>query len=204
MIKFEIVNLASMPRRFQAETAKLLHSSFRALPGVYDTLDSAKLEVRESLAKGRISRIAISNSGTVVGWVGGIPTAYRKGRVWELHPLVVAKRHRRKGIGRALVLDLEREISARGGLTLWVGSDDHLCQTSIGGVDLYPNVLDKLRAIRNLKEHPYEFYQKVGFSLVGTLPDASGFGQPDIFLAKRFTGDRIANKLLQATRKSGA
>lgn len=33
--------------------------------------------------------------------------------------------------------------------------------------------------------HPYEFYQKLGYSIVGVLPDANGFEKPDIFMAKR-------------------
>jgi len=31
----------------------------------------------------------------------------------------------------------------------------------------------------------YEFYQKLGFVIVGVMPDANSFGKPDIYLAKR-------------------
>ncbi len=39
--------------------------------------------------------------------------------------------------------------------------------------------------IRNLHGHPYEFYLKNGFSIVGAVPDANGYGKPDIIMAKR-------------------
>jgi len=52
-------------------------------------------------------------------------------------------------------------------------------------VDLYPNVLEHLARIGNLRRHPYGFYQKVGFVVVGVMPDANGPGKPDIYLAKR-------------------
>ena len=44
---------------------------------------------------------------------------------------------------------------------------------------------EKIRDIRNLKGHPYAFYQKLGYTIVGVMPDANGRGKPDIYLAKR-------------------
>ena len=57
--------------------------------------------------------------------------------------------------------------------------------TSLSGVDLYDGLLDRLKNIQDRKGHPYQFYQKVGFQLVGVIPDANGLGKPDILLAKR-------------------
>ena len=78
-----------------------------------------------------------------------------------------------------------RPRQTRGGSTIWLGTDDENNQTSLGGIDLYPNVLDHLANIRNLNNHPYEFYLKVGFVIVGVIPDANGPGKPDIMMAKR-------------------
>lgn len=44
---------------------------------------------------------------------------------------------------------------------------------------------DLFSHIRNLRDHPYEFYPKMGFAIVGVMPDANGIGKPDIFMAKR-------------------
>ncbi|MBT3269701.1 GNAT family N-acetyltransferase [Candidatus Poribacteria bacterium] len=165
-----------------AQTAEVLRIGFLHLPDCWADPDEALEEVRESLAEDRISRVAVED-GAVVGWVGGI--RQYDGHVWELHPLVVHPEWRGRGIGRALVADLEEQARARGGMTVYLGSDDHLGQTSLGDIDVYPDPLDHLAAIRNPGGHPYEFYQKCGYSVVGMLPDANGFGKPDIFLAKR-------------------
>jgi hypothetical protein len=47
--------------------------------------------------------------------------------------------------------------------------------------------------IQNLARHPFEFYRKVGFAIVGLLPDANGFGKPDIFMAKRVSGGAVGS-----------
>ena len=89
-----------------------------------------------------------------------------------------------KGIGRALVDDLEARVKERGGLTITLGTDDVNYQTSLAGIDLFPNVWEHVAHIRNLKQHSYEFYQKQGYVIIGVMPDANGLGKPDILMAK--------------------
>jgi len=155
-------------------------------PRAWPDLDAALDEVRSFFGKDRIARVAVGDDGVVLGWIGG--SAQYDGNVWELHPLVVNPGHQRQGIGRALVGDLEEQTRQRGGLTLWLGTDDEDGMTSLAGVDLYPDVLGHLARIRNVREHPYEFYLKLGFAVVGVMPDANGPGKPDIFMAKRILG----------------
>ena len=166
------------------QAAVLLRDAFRNRTRDWQDLGSARQEVLASLAPDRISRVALDAFGTVLGWIGGIPMY--DGLVWELHPLVVAERHRRHGIGRALVHDLERLVEGRGALTLWLGSDDENDETSVSGVDLYADIPGSIRDLRKLRgEHPYEFYLRLGFRVAGLVPDANGRGKPDILFAKR-------------------
>jgi aminoglycoside 6'-N-acetyltransferase I len=164
--------------------ARLLHTAFAPL-GVWTTMAEARSEVVESIGVDRVSRVALASptDGAVVGWVGAIREY--DGLVWELHPLVVDEPHRRRGVGRALVADLEAVVSARGGLTLWAGSDDLAGETSLGTIDLYPVLPDALGGVRSWGRHPLPFYQRLGFRIIGVMPDANGVGRPDIFLGKR-------------------
>ena len=182
--RFSIRDLTAGDERSVRQAADLLVDGFRDdWPDAWPTQEDAIEEMREALSEGRICRAALGEDGTVLGWVGGIP-AY-EGKVWELHPLVVHPEVRRRGIGRALVADLEVRVRERGAMTLWLGSDDVTNMTTLSGVDVYPNVLEHLANIENLRNHPYEFYQKLGFSIIGAMPDANGWGKPDIYLAKR-------------------
>ena len=183
--RFSIVDLARGGEEGTLrEAAALLVEGFRDdWPDAWPDLDAALREVRDSLGEGRISRVALDQDGAVLGWIGGI-SSYG-GNVWELHPLVVRPSSRRRGIGRTLVADLEARVRERGGLTLWLGTDDEAGMTTLSGVDLYPNVLEHLASIENLRGHPYAFYERLGFSLVGVMPDANGVGRPDIYMAKR-------------------
>jgi aminoglycoside 6'-N-acetyltransferase I len=180
----QITGLTPERRDLIDQAAAILHAAFLRRSDDWQEIDSARAEVVESLADERISRVAVAPGGDVVGWIGAIPTY--AGRVWEIHPLVVDASHRRRGIGRALVEDLERIVAARGALTLWLGSDDENDETTASGMDLYGDVPG---AIRNLKKigggHPYPFYVRLGFHVTGLLPDANGRGKPDIFFAKR-------------------
>jgi aminoglycoside 6'-N-acetyltransferase I len=137
------------------QAAALLVEGFKEhWPDAWPDMATALEEVRRALEPDKICRAAIGDDGTVLGWIGGL-SGYG-GKVWELHPLVVDPAHQSQGIGRALVADLERLIRDRGGLTLQLGTDDVDNMTSLSGVDLYPNVLEHLAALRNLRRHPYE------------------------------------------------
>lgn len=165
------------------QAALLLVEGFREhWPNAWPTLEAALEEVRECLAAERICRIAVEGE-TVLGWIGGLPQY--DGHVWELHPLVVRADQRGRGIGRALVEDLEAQVAARGGLTIFLGTDDEDDMTSLGGADLYTDPWGHIARIQNLKGHPYSFYEKLGFIIVGVVPDANGPGKPDIYMAKR-------------------
>jgi aminoglycoside 6'-N-acetyltransferase I len=182
--RFSVVDLDPDDEEVVRQAAELLVEGFRNyLPRAWPTTDAALREVRESLGEGRICLTAFDESGPVLGWVGGIPSS--GGYVWELHPLVARSDFQRRGIGRALVANLEARVRERGALTLWLGTDDEANMTTLSGVDLYPNVLEHLANIRNLRGHPYSFYQKLGFSMIGAMPDANGPGKPDIYMAKR-------------------
>lgn len=163
-----------------AQAAEVLHLAF---PGAEWVAGAAALdEVYETLDEGRISLVAIEG-GDVVGVIGGRPQY--DGHVWELHPLAVHPNHRRRGTGRTLVQALEYRVRERGGLTIYLGADDECGETSLSDVDLYPAPWRHISLARGGGRHPLEFYRRLGFVVVGVVPDANGRGKPDIMLAKR-------------------
>jgi len=178
-----VEDLGTAGARVRERAAELLVEGFADhWPDAWPDIASARREVAECLSPGRICRAAFDRDGRLLGWVGAI-SGYG-GNVWELHPLVVDPARQGRGIGRRLVADLVAEVRGRGGLTLWAGSDDEDGMTSLSGVDLYDDPMKRIASIRNLKRHPYEFYRKVGFVIVGVVPDANGRGRPDILLAR--------------------
>jgi aminoglycoside 6'-N-acetyltransferase I len=167
------------------QTAAVLMDAFRDWPDTYADLASALDEVRESFDDGRISRIALDTSGAVVGWIGGIREY--DGHAWELHPLAVSPEWQRRGVGRALVVDLETRVREQGGTTVYLGTDDVDGRTSLADTDLYPNVWEHIARIENRRNHPFAFYLRCGYAVTGVIPDANGPGKPDILMAKRVT-----------------
>jgi aminoglycoside 6'-N-acetyltransferase I len=166
------------------QAAQLLVDAFREhWPDAWPMLDDATKEVHEMLEPEKICRVALNEQGKLLGIIGGIP-GY-DGHVWELHPLAVQPNMQGKGVGRALVKDFEKQVRLRGGLTITLGSDDEDSMTSLSNVDLYENTWEKIRNIRNLKNHPFEFYQKMGYVITGIVIDANGIGKPDILMSKK-------------------
>jgi aminoglycoside 6'-N-acetyltransferase I len=180
-MQLTIDDLTAADGRGIDEAARLLHAAFSPL-GVWTTMAEARHEVIESISAERVSRVARSSEGAVIGWIGAI--RQYDGVVWELHPIVVDETHRRHGVGRALILDLESILTTRGALTLWAGSDDLAGETSLGGVDLYSALPKRLDNVHSWGSHPLPFYRRLGFHVIGVMPDANGPGRPDIFLAK--------------------
>lgn len=94
--------------------------------------------------------------------------------------MVVHKEYRYQGIGKGLVKHLESLLKSKGCITIYLGTDDELNSTSLSNTDLYTDTFEKMHNIVNLKKHPYTFYQKQGYKIVGVLPDVNGIGKPDI------------------------
>ncbi len=179
----QIVTFDGKDEGLKHQMAQLLVDAFREhWADAWATFEDGLKEVEEMCEAERICLVAVEDD-KLLGMIGGIPEY--DGNVWELHPLAVQPGLQGRGIGRALVMAFEEQVRQRGGLTIMLGSDDQDEMTSLAVDDLYENLWDKVRNIRNLKGHPYEFYQKMGYVITGVVPDANGLGKPDIFMSKR-------------------
>jgi aminoglycoside 6'-N-acetyltransferase I len=98
---------------------------------------------------------------------------------------LVAIGHQRQGHGRRLVRDVERLARAAGALTMQLGTSDTTAATSLSGVDLYDDTFGRLAGLVARRPHAVEFWRRVGYRVVGVVPDAEGPGMPSITLARR-------------------
>ena len=183
----EIVNMRSLGQAQRMQAAQMLTEE---LPLGWATLAEAESEVNERLdtierdGVGESAFFAAVVDGEVLGWIGMLPSY--NGNVYELHPLVVRRDRQKQGIGTALVQALEKEARERGGLTLHLGADDERPggETSFANVDLYDDLPKQIKEFEH-GTHQAAFYMKLGFKIIGVMPDANGIGRPDIFFAKR-------------------
>jgi len=177
----EIVNMAQLDRAQIIQAAQILTDS---IPIGWPTLQQALEEIEERLIPENTLLAAVED-GNVVGW-GGILAPVYNGNVFELHPLAVRSDKRKQGIGRAIVTALEDEARKQGGLTIYAGADDERddSETSLANVDLYDDLPGKIRDFTP-DTHQTGFYLKMGYKIIGVMPDANGIGKPDIFLGKR-------------------
>jgi aminoglycoside 6'-N-acetyltransferase I len=184
----EIVDFAALPPARHAEAAGILRDALAHLPSAYNGPGEAEAEVALRCADEDWLGHAALDGDRLVGWIGAIRT-YSHG--WEIHPLVVAPNHQRRGIGSALMAALEARARSEGVLTLFLGSDDDYGGTSLFGRNLWPDVVGHIAATETTaRGHALTFYRRHGYEIVGLLPDVNGAGRPDIMLAKRLTTSR--------------
>lgn len=164
-----------------AQCARVLRDAFAPI-GAYGDPGKAEAEVATFLTDPDRFAIAAIEAGAVRGFVGGIDTY---SHALELHPLVVDPPSQGQGVGAALVRALEAQAAARGKLAVYLGTDDEVGGTSLFGADIFPGALAKLADITPTTGHPFFFYRKLGYEPVGLIPDANGFGKPDLLMARR-------------------
>ncbi len=188
MSKIKIISLEEGQTDYIKQCAIVMHEAFKDnWPDYCKTIKIAKNEVIKLIKKNEVVFIALIKH-EVVGIIGAIKQY--DGLVYELHPIAVKPNYQKKGIGKQLIDYLEQVVAKLGGLTLYLGSDDVNVMTSLANSNLYNNLWEQIKNIENFKEHPYEFYQKCGFSIIGVMPDANGVGKPDIYLGKKVKGNK--------------
>jgi aminoglycoside 6'-N-acetyltransferase I len=180
----EIVPLPHINASQSRQAASLLVAAFRHAPSAWKTVRDAKAEIEGFRDNPERIAFAALIDRRVAGWIGALRHTPQS---WELHPLAVDPAYQGRGIGLALVEALEAAARSQGIISIWLGSDDDFGGTTIYGADLYPNVLAKLAAIKPAGRHPCFFYARLGYAVVGVLPDVNGFGKPDILMAKRIS-----------------
>lgn len=148
-------------------------------PGWLPDLASARETIEEE--RGKFVRVMLDGDAPIA-WIAA---AHDWGRLWEIHPMIVARAHQRRGHGRTLVREVEAAARADGALTLTLSTSDMTNATSLSHVDLFDDPARRIRELALIKPHPVGFWLALGFSVVGVTPDAEGPGMPSISFAKR-------------------
>jgi aminoglycoside 6'-N-acetyltransferase I len=141
--------------------------------------------VNESIVKENIC-IGIKINRQLIGWIGLRPL-YEK--TWELHPLAILPEFQKKGYGKILINETEKMAQKKGIIGIVAGSDDETNKTSLSEKEITEdNIFEEIRNIKNYQNHPFEFYKKCGFIIVGIIPNAGGLQKPDIWMWKDIRG----------------
>ncbi len=183
MVAVRIEDLDASDERLLDGLARLSFETARLLfPNWLTTRQRAREEVSDALADGHTTRVALADGNEPLGWIS---CARAYGRVWEIHPLLVAVAHQGEGIGARLVRDIEARAISQGAGVLLVSTSDETNKTSVGGRTLYPDPLSALRSLHADRGHPVGFWRRMGYVVSGVIPDAEGPGMPSILLVKQ-------------------
>jgi len=165
------------------QAAELLYITFSEINGTLwpKNEKDAFIEVKECI-KGSNICIGIKLENKLIGWAGLRPM-YEK--TWELHPMVIKQEFQGKKYGQKLLNELENIAYKNGIIGIVAGSDDETNSTSLSDKEINgENIFEEIKCIKNYKKHPFEFYKKCGYNIIGIIPNANGQNKPDIWLWK--------------------
>ena len=185
-----ITNLKAAADVVREQAAALLVAGFAEhWPAAWPDLASARRTVAESLDAGRICRAARDDGGDLVGWTAAEPIY--GGNVWELNVIVVQPARQRQGIGRALLLDMEEQARERGGLTIWLGSDDEDGMTSLAGLTCIPTRWRIWRRFGTTRGIRMSFTGSWGLPSRGCCRMPTDWGSRTFFWRNRWRGGKL-------------
>ena len=178
------INLSSSSNDIKKQAAKILFEASKSVTNSsWNTIEAAEIEVLKCCNEEYIAIDYIQND-KLVGWIGLRPLY--DNFTWELHPIMVKPELQKQKIGTRLLNEIERIAKKRNILNIILGTDDEFGKTSLSKIDLYTsNIFHEIENIKNLDNHPFEFYKKNGYKIIGVVPDANGLNKPDILMGKR-------------------
>lgn len=173
-----IKKLSKQMNKWVKEAALLVQECF---PHAYSNIDELYDELIE-ISEDPNHLFGYIKEDTLIGVVGAIRQYGTTG--YELHPLAVNQAFRNMKIGYKLMEKIEDSIQKAGGIMIYLGTDDEFDLTSLSNRNLYDKTFEQIESATSEK-HPFLFYQKLGYQITGVIPDANGFGKPDIIMSKR-------------------
>ena len=127
--------------------------------------------------------LGIWEQDELAGWGGARPMYHRV--TWELHPLVITRHLQGRGLGEKLLYSIEQEVLRLGGQGIVLGTDDENGRTNLNELNPALQPLELLLPrLENPGNHPYSFYQRQGYRIVGIIPNTTGSGIHDILMWK--------------------
>lgn len=177
-----LVDLRDLDAVSIEQLAKItLPAAMAHAPGWLTDLEAAREEIAEAREAEKVARVVVEG-GQPIGWISAAPAW---GRIWEIHPLIVAIDRQRRGHGRTLVRAIERIAAEAGALTMTLSTSDMTNATSLSAADLYSDLPGKLAGFAAHRDHSVSFWLRAGYTITGVIPDAEGPGMPSIHLARR-------------------
>ena len=158
-----------------------------ALPAIYVGAVTSALADVVQFAPEDLSLVARDGDGAPIGWLRAEHFAGQASA--EIKLVAVHPARGRQGVGRTLVMAAEERMRAAGCVTMLTTVGDTRGRTNLYGLDVTEDAPHLLASFRCHIDHPAGFFLRVGYRLVGILPDAYGPGKHDFTLARRIISD---------------